>query len=303
MITLDSREIFEKSDSDGGLKRPLVLLMLVSFVMVSSGCVAPDARMDLREVNDEELAELTTEDFSYLQQMNPGIRSAFLNGSSRSTADIPYDVREYGDPVAFKGSYYRINQRKVGETEEVSVRYIGERVDSNRETEVNFSEKDKDILDQIRYQARRSEYEAPERIFGGDYTLEEFRKSNIVDFDEVYVREENTTFLLEKEEVSTVTTEIYNYTSRRVANTTEEWADKLREKYMITLDPSNHSREFLRNTKEGYYGEETPEFINTVEILRDEKAYRETEKSGRWIVNYRNNTYWVEASWDSLETE
>ena len=300
---MDSREIFEKSDFDGGLKRPLVFLSLLSLVIISSGCVAPDARMDLREVNDEELAELTTEDFSYLQQMNPGIRSAFLNGSSKSTADIPYDVREHDEPVEFNGSYYEIDQKKIGETEEVSVRYIGERLDSDKETEVNFSAKDEDILDQIRYQARRSEYEAPERIFGGDYTPEEFRKSNIVDFDEVYVIEENTAFLLEKEEVRNVTTEVYNYSSQRVANSTGEWAEKLREESIITLDPSNHSREFLRNATEGYYGEETPEFINTVEILRGEKAYRETEKSGRWIVNYRNNTYWVEASWDSLEAE
>ena len=300
---MDSEDISEKSDSNGGLKRPLVFLSLLSLVMVSSGCVAPDARMDLRDVDDEELGELTTEDFSYLRQMNPGIRSAFLNGSWKSTADIPYDVREYDEPVEFNGSYYEIDQKKIGETEEVSVRYIGERLDSDKETEVNFSEKDEEILDQISYQARRSDHEAPERIFRGDYTPEEFRKSNIVDFDEVYVREENTTFLLEKEEVRNVTTEVYNYTSQRVANSTGEWADKLREESIITLDPSNHSREFLRNATEGYYGEETPEFINTVEILRDEKAYRETEKSGRWIVNYRNNTYWVEASWDSLETE
>lgn len=122
----------------------------------------------------------------------------------------------------------------------------------------------------------------------------------MVDFDEIYVREENTTFLLEKEEVINVTTEVYNYSSRRVANTTEEWAEKLKEKYMISLDTSNHSRGFLENATRGYYGEETPEFINTVNILRDKKAYRETEKSGRWLVNYGNNTYWVEASWNNL---
>ena len=300
---MNSGDISEKFDSDGGLESSHVVLMLVSFVIVSSGCVAPDARLDMRDVNDEELAELTTEDFSYLQQMNPGIRSAFLNGSSKSTADIPYDMREYDEPVEFNGSYYRIDRSKIGETEEVSVRYIGERVDSDKETEINFSEKDKEILDQVRYQARRSDYEAPERIFGGDYNPVQFRKSNIVDFNEIYVREENSTFLLEKEGVRNVTKEVYNYTSRRVANTTEEWTEKLREEYMITLDHSNHSREFLRNATEGYYGEETPEFVNTVKVLRDKKAYRETEKSGRWIVNYRNNTYWVEVSWDSLETE
>jgi len=300
---LDSEDISEKFDSDESLQSPLFLLMLVSLVIVSSGCVAPDARLDMRDVDNEELAELTTEDFSYLERMNPGIRSAFLNGSSRSTADIPYDVREYDEPVEFNGSYYRIERSKIGETEEVTVRYIGERVESNKETEVDFSEKDKEILDQIRHQARRSEYEAPKRIFGGDYTPEQFRKSNIVDFNEIYVSEDNITFHLKKQEIRKVTTEVYNYTSRSVANSTGEWAERLREEYMITLDPSNHSREFLRHATEGYYGEETPEFINTVSILRNKKAYRETEKSGRWIANYKNNTYWVEASWDSLNTE
>ena len=297
---MDSEDISEKFYSNGGLKRPLVFLSLLSLVIVSSGCVAPDARMDLREVKDEELAELTTEDFSYLQQMNPGIRSAFLNGSINSTVDIPYDVREYDEPVEFNGSYYEIDQKKIGETEEVSVRYIGERVESNEETEVNFSEKDKEILEQIRYQARRSDYEAPERIFGGDYTPEEFRKSNIVDFKEIYVSEDNITFRLNKEEVRNVTTDVYNYTSRRVAKTTDELVEKLKEKYMITLDASDHSGEFLETATQGYYGEETPEFIKTVNILRDKKAYRETEKSGRWLVNYGNNTYWVEASWNNL---
>jgi hypothetical protein len=300
---MDSEDTYEKFDSDGDLQSPLFLLMLVSLVIVSSGCVAPDARLDMRDVDNEELAGLTTEDFSYLQQMNPGIRSAFLNGSINSTVDIPYDVREYDEPVEFNGSYYRIYRSKIGETEEVSVRYIGERVDSDKETEINFSEKDEEILDQIRYQAQRSDNEAIERIFGEDYTPEEFRKSNIVDFNEIYVREENTTFLLEKEEVRNITTEVYKYTFRRVANTTGEWAEELKERYMITLDTSNHSWEFLENATRGYYGEETPEFINTVSILREKKAYRESEKSGRWIVNYRNDTYWVEASWDDIETE
>jgi hypothetical protein len=297
-----SEDINEDFDSAGGLQRSLVLLMLFSFVIVSSGCVATDARLDMRDVNDEELAELTTEDFSYLQQMNPGIRYVFLNGSSNSTADIPYDVREYDEPVEFNGSYYRIERSKIGETEEVSVRYIGKRVDSNKETEVNFSEKDKEILKQISYQARRSDYEAPKRIFGGDYTPEQFRKSNIVNFKEIYVSKDNITFRLKKEKVRNVTKELYNYTSRKVANKPDEWTEELKEEYMITLDSSNHSREFLENATEGYYGEETPEFINTVNILRNKKAYRETEKSGRWIANYRNNTYWVEASWDNIDT-
>ena len=300
---MDSEDISEKFDSNGGIQSSLAPQIILFLVIISSGCVAPDARLDMRDVNDEELADLTTEDFSYLQQMNPGIASEFLNGSSKSTADIPYDVREYDQPVEFNGSYYRIDRIKIGETEEVSVRYIGERVDSDKETEINFSEKDREILDQVGYQARRSDHEAPERIFGGDYTPEEFRESNIVDFNEIYVSEENTTFLLKKEEVRNVTTEVYNYTSRRVANTTEEWAEKLKREYMITLDASNHSKEFLRNATEGYYGEETPEFVNTVKVLRDKKAYRETEKSGRWIVSYRNNTYWVEASWDEIEAD
>jgi len=300
---MDSEDFAGDSVPFQGIERPLISLCLLLFVVISSGCVAPDARMDMRDVDNEELTELTTEEFSYLQQMNPDIRPVFLDGSSKSTADMPYDVRENGEAVAFNGSFYMIERNQVGQKEEVIVRYWGERIDSNKETEINFSEKDEEILDQIRYQAQRNDYKAPKRIYGGDYTPEEFRKSNIVDFNEIYVSENNFTFRLEKEEVRNITTEVYNYSSRRVANTTDEWAENLKKEYMIALDPANHSEKFLRNATQGYYGEETQEFIDTVKILRDKKAYRKTENSGRWILNYRNNTYWVEASWDSLETK
>ncbi len=300
---MDSEKFARDFATFQGIERPLVSLCLLFFVVISSGCVAPDARMDMRDVDNEELTDFTTEDFSYLQQMNPDMRPVFLEGSPKSTADMPYDVRENGEAVSFNGSFYRIDRNQVGKKEEVIVRYWRERVDSNKETEINFSEKDEEILDQIRYQAQRTDYKAPKRIFGGDYTPEEFRKSSIVNFNKLYVSENNVTFRLEKEEVRNITTEVYNYTSRKVANTTDEWAEKIKEEYMIALDPANHSEKFLRNATQGYYGEETQEFIDTVNILRDKKAYRKTENSGTWIVNYRNNTYWVEASWDSLETK
>lgn len=44
---MDSGDSSKKSGSDGDLQRSLVLLMLVSFVIVSSVCVAPDARLDI----------------------------------------------------------------------------------------------------------------------------------------------------------------------------------------------------------------------------------------------------------------
>jgi hypothetical protein len=37
----------------------------------------------MKDVNDEELSELNTEDFRYLRRMNLGIKSAFLNGCSK----------------------------------------------------------------------------------------------------------------------------------------------------------------------------------------------------------------------------
>lgn len=62
-----------------------------------------DTKIDVRDVDNEELAEPTSEDFSYLQQIKSDIRSAFLNGSSKSTADIPYDVREYDNRLNSTG--------------------------------------------------------------------------------------------------------------------------------------------------------------------------------------------------------
>lgn len=271
--------------------------------MISSGCISPDARFDMHEVSDGELAELTTEDYQYLRAINPSIKSTFLNGSSRSTADLPYSVLEYGEPVAYNGSFYKINRTKVGEKQEVAVRYTGKIVESDKETEINFSKKDKEIIRQAKQHVDRSDYRNTEKIFGGDYTPEEFKKSNIIKYNQLYISEKNTTFLLKKEEVRNTSAEIYNYTSQKTTDSIEQWTDKLKEKYMITVNPSNHSRNFLENTTEGYYGEETREFANTVDILTDRKSYRETEGSGKWIVSYKNNTYWVEASWTDLNTE
>ena len=288
-----------KTDLDKN-RRPLICVSLLFLVLLSSGCVSPDARLDLREVNDSELSELTSEDFSRLE---PELQPLFVENNTVTTATPPYDVDDKCEPVVYKGNYYRMDGEVVDTVRRVRVEFIGKEVDSSNKSSVVFSEKDMEIYGKAVRLVNMTDYRVEDMLFGADYTPEEYNDSEIVHHDEVSITEGNVSVVLEKHDVSNVSREIYNYSLTEVANSTKDWADQLEERYLTTLHPSNHSNEFLMNATDSYYGEETSEFIKTVKILKDRKPYSLGEYGGKWIAEYKNKTYWIEASWDDLEVE
>lgn len=297
------REFVEHTNQENELnssKRSLIYVSLLFLVVISSGCVSPDARLDMREVNDSELSELTSEDFS---RLDPELQSVFTSNKSMTTASLPYDVDHKDEPVFLNGSFYSVDGEVVDSVKRLRVEFIGREVDSSNESSVNFSERDMEIYRRAIRSANMTQYEEADAVFGVDFTPEEYSKSEIINHDKVSITEGNVSVVLEKHDVSNVSREVYNYSLTRVANSTEDWAEQLKEKYLTTLDPSNHSSEFLMNATDSYYGDETEEFINTVKILKESKAYNLEEYGGKWIVEYRNGTYWTEASWDDLEIE
>jgi len=276
-----------------------VLAFLVLFaVVLTSGCISADARLDMRPLDDRELADLTSEDYSNL---DVELKKVFNENNSLSTAYLPYDIRDYGEPVMYHGSYFKIHRELAGEVKRVSVRFLGEEVNSSRSTDLNLSEKDERLVNQSIGHARAEGFDMPKSVFGVEYTPEEFERSSLKKREKLYVQRENTTLLLERQEVENVTRELYNYSTRKVANSTQQWTETVKERYVSTPHESNHSSELLRNATEGYYGEETEEFKNTVEVLKKKPAYRMTDNSGTWIVNYSDQIYWLEASWTDLE--
>ena len=297
------REFVEHTNQENELnssKRSLIYVSLLFLVVISSGCVSPDARLDMREVNDSELSELTSEDFS---RLDPELQSVFTSNKSMTTASLPYDVDHKDEPVFLNGSFYSVDGEVVDSVKRLRVEFIGREVDSSNESSVNFSERDMEIYRKAVRLVNMTDYRVEDMLFGADYNPEEYSKSKIVNHETVSITEGNVSVVLEKHDVSNVSREVYNYSLTRVANSTEDWTEQLKEKYLTTLDPSNHSSEFLMNATDSYYGDETEEFINTVKILKESKAYNLEEYGGKWIVEYRNGTYWTEASWDDLEIE
>lgn len=276
-----------------------VLTFLVLFTIVlTSGCISADARLDMRPLDDSELADLTSEDY---RDLDVELKKVFNENNSFSTAYLPYDIRDYGEPVMYNGSYFKMDRELVGEVERISVRFLGEEVNSSRSTDINLSEKDERLVNQSIGHARTEGFDMPKSVFGVEYTPEEFERSSLKKREKLYIQRENTTILLERQEVENVTRELYNYSTRKVANSTQQWTETVKERYMSTLHESNHSSELLKNATEGYYGEETDEFKNTVEVLKKKPAYRMTDNSGTWIVTYSDQIYWLEASWTDLE--
>ncbi|WP_414838120.1 hypothetical protein ACK3SF_01830 [Candidatus Nanosalina sp. VS9-1] len=277
-----------------------LLLGLLAFVAVSSGCIDAEASLRMEKVEGAELGEKASVNIS---DMHADFRKVADNGSFLTTENPPSDVLDHGVPVLYKGSLYSLNRTVAGTEDRIGVTYSAERVQDSQSSEVNLTDGEKDFVDSIFDQASAGSNISRIKYYR-TYTLQEKEESVLADRNETVITRGDSSILVTKNSEENTTTKVYNYTARKVAENLSEYSSELRDRYLFELDTSNLSEQFLQKAiDETYYGDETEEMKRVVEALKKGRPFKKEFRTGTWIVSYRDSTYWTEARAPSLERQ
>ena len=278
----------------------ILVLGLLTLVVVSSGCIDAEASLSMEEVGGTDLGEKASVD---IVNMHIDFERVIREGTSLTTENPPRDVLENNIPVLYNGSLYSLNRTEAGNKEGVLVEYRAEKVEKAQGDEINLTSAEEDMVDMVLDQAGAGS-NISIMTYNQFYSPEEENKSVLIGRNETTFSRENTTVRLTKDSERNSSEKLYNYTSTQVASNLSEYSSQLREKYLFELDASNLSEEFVQKAiEETYYGDETEELKNVLEALKEGQPIKEDGNSRAWIVDYRGNTFWVEADAPSLEQE
>jgi hypothetical protein len=279
-------------------KNSLLISGLLILVIVSSGCVDSEASLDMEKVEGTELGEKASVDIA---DVHSDFRQVIEEDRFLTTESPLGDVLDHDFPVFYNGSLYSLNRTEAGKADRVRAAYTAEKVKGLESKEVNLTDGEEDIVDRILDQASAGS-NISRVTYYHTYTPEEKDKSGLADSNGTVVTREDTQVLITKEREENTREQIYNCTSRKVAENLSEHSSNLREDYLFELHTSNISEDFLQGAiDETYYGEETEELKQVLEALKQGKPVRKDFNSGTWIVSYRDSTFWVEARAPSLE--
>ncbi|QGA80240.1 hypothetical protein [Candidatus Nanohalobium constans] len=278
----------------------ILVLGLLTLVVVSSGCIDAEASLSMEEVGGTDLGEKASVD---IVNMHIDFERVIQEGTSLTTENPPRDVLENGIPVLYNGSLYSLNRTEAGKKEGILVKYKAEKVGKSQGDEVNLITDEADMVDMILDQAGTGS-NISIMTYNQFYSPEDKNESVLIDRNDTTFSRENTTVRVTKELEENSSEKLYNYTSKKVASNLSEYSSQLREKYLFELDASNLSEEFIQKAiEETYYGDETEELNRVLEALKEGQPVEEDGYSRTWIVDYRGNTFWVEARAPSLEQQ
>lgn len=278
----------------------ILVLVLLALVVVSSGCIDAEASLSMEEVGGTDLGERSSVD---IVNMHVDFERVIQEGTSLTTESPPRDVLENDIPVLYKGSLYSLNRTEAGNKEGVLIEYRAEKVEKAQGDEINLTSEERDMVDMVLDQAGAGS-NISIMTYNRFYSPEEKNKSVLIGRNKTTFSRENTTVRLTKDSERSSSEKLYNYTSTQVASNLSKYTSHLREKYLFELDDSNLSEEFVQKAIERtYYGDETGELKRVLEALKEGQPIKEDGNSRTWIVDYRGNTFWVEAGAPSLEQE
>lgn len=279
-------------------KNSLVISGLLILVIVSSGCIDAEASLDMEKVEGNELGEKASLDIA---DMHHDFRQVIEEESFLTTENSPSDVLDHDFSVFYNGSLYSLKRTEAGEADRIGVTYSAEKVEDIESSDVNLTDGEEDLVESILDQASAGSNISRMKYYY-TYTLQEKDKSGLVDSNGTVVTRGDTQILITKEREENTTEQIYNYTSRKVAENLSEYSSNLRDEYLFELDTSNISEDFVQGAiDETYYGDETEELTQVLEALKQGRPLREDYSSRTWIVSYRDSTFWVEGRAPSLE--
>jgi hypothetical protein len=289
-------------------RRLLFALVCLAVLGGLAGCSAAGS-IDMRAVNDSELAEAASRSFDR-EPDRPGgntppeivLNETITNGSSTYTGLAP--PIEQGLPFEVADRYYNLTYSVVNTS---SASRVSIRIDYNATepngTAIEFSELpavDKEALRTLLPPRDVPPSEGYELGVNAVYTDAELNRSVLTPdtpYDVVIFDGERYPILVEEPESVTVNT--YRYEAREIASNASVYAAQLRSQYVFRLtDLSEAEQSVVTEAVEsgGYYAESTDDsgFESLLERFQARDAITSDRASGLWLVRYEGEVYLVD---------
>lgn len=280
------------------MKSKPVLLVLLTLVVVSSGCSA-DSSLSVSNAGDKEVVEKTS--FS-----SEGLQYDFnklVNQDYVITHRKPPSMISDEKPVRINNTIYSIQRNETGQINTTVAVYSVKSADQGRDVGYSFTERDKEIIEPA---INFAEDDHPSSLrFKARYTKKEAENSVLLREKSLTVTRDGTSIELNREKKEQETVKTYNYTKQKVANSTQEYAEKIRKNHQVKPNFSKSSEKLIEKAlKQGtIYDRKGKDIKQLFKELRAVKPYETSHKRGQWLIEHKNNTYWVQASWPGLNQE
>ena len=290
-------------------RRKLLAFALVALLAATAGC-SGEGSISMDPADNSSLAEQASSDLDTLQpgQDRALVRDAIQNGTVTAVDDRPPVDQQ--QTFSYDGGFYDISYTETGTQQGYAVEL---RVDYNATTVegavIDYA--DLPAVDQRAVDGLLDRPEPPEDVLEpgydfevvGTYTENQTDPSVLVT-DQEYdaVRYEGQTYPVGVEATQETLT-VYQYNSTVVAESAGEYATALREQYGFELSGlSENERGVLESAlNDTNYIEDSDNsgFDSLVDRFRTHQAVEETDHTGKYVVRYEGQVYWVEMDYGS----
>lgn len=288
--------------------RRLLALGLLAVLAATAGCSA-DGSLSMRPVDDAQLATHASAELPEAPSDDRTVvRAAIANGTATVVGERPPVDEQL--PFRHDGRFYAVNYTEAG-TE--PGRDVNVRIDYNASdaegTVVAYE--DLPAVDQralaglLERSDRFDERLQPGYDFGVGltYTAEEAADSALVDGEEFdAISYEGEVYPVDVA-VDETTLTVYRYEATVVADSSEDYARHLRERYAFELaDLSNAERDVVddaRNDTVYMESDDNEGFASLVDRFRARSAVVQTEYRGSYVVRYEGQLFWAEMRYGS----
>jgi hypothetical protein len=267
------------------LRNPSIGLVVVLLVTALAGCGAQPPTVRFAEVRDNE--SITDETSDELDSVPPPLRP-IITDNETVYSSLQYST-ESGQTVSHNGTYYMTEKTRTGVQTVTRVTVTAESTSGPPDYSLNTLPR----RDKVLFKRALQSGETPSKA-SIVYTSQQVNDSVIAASDSsVVIGTPTETFIFEINETETETRPRYRYTTRPIANSTDDYVAYLYQHKRVQLNFENNTavNEAIRD--EAYYGD-TEEFTELNRSLPRERALRHDNYSGRWLVTYNGTTYYAE---------
>lgn len=287
----------------------LRVLLALLLILPLAGCSAAGS-ITMTSVDDDGLAAEASRSVSTDQPADERllVRNAVKNGSATVNGTTP-PVDVDGKPFAVDGAYYDLQVDSIGSHTEIMVTldidYNGT-TDSAAVSYEDLSAADRALVDSLlppEYDRRNEGYDMGA---GRRYNDSEVESSVLISgaYEAVEYDGERYPIRVDTRDV-TVTT--YRYTTEKVASSSSEYADSIRDRYLFTLSElSDAERDVIEESmNETYYADSSTDaaFESVLERFSEHDAVVRNEHRGEWIVRYQGEVYWAELDYGGFSID
>jgi hypothetical protein len=281
----------------------LVILVLLA------GCSAAGS-LDMETATDERVAERASRTVPETddEPIDTGsvLRAAIENGSA--TFRSQESLVEPGPPFRSDGRYYNVtssvSERQSGTAYRFGIDYNGTARERTTVAYENLTARDRAVVGAVLPPVPVTADPGPDYYFDGTYTTSERNQSVLLAEGTEAVRYEGATYPVVVTETESTTVLTREYTATVVANSTTAYAQRLRSQYVFTLDGlSDAERSVVREAiNDSYYAEDDDDaFRRLLERFDQEAAVQRNEFRGVWLVQFDDEVYVAELSYEGFE--